>query len=1637
MTQRLLARPTIYPRPPVRSLLPALLAAALALAVPARSGLGSNPFSKLRTTAAAIKSKLTAQPTTIPGDAEWLLESVDVSGINLIWKDGHPGGVASARTRTLAIAVPPGSTASASFLEGSSGGNLAVSAPARFRDVSISALTFTPAVTAIARTVSARIRVVFRVGNLPAWRPAFAPSEASPGERQLSGWVANYAQSRGFRSTPAAALSKSAADGPSPGAYLSARRLVIKTKGDSIEVVTYDALRLAGLPLSDIDPRRMRLYFDGREVPMFVSGEQDGRWDAEDYIEFIGKRPSGLTSYNSFYANRAVFLLTWDGGRLGLRAPAVPVASRTGGLVPSFPADAKAALPFQTRVHIEEDVDVLRIGSTSAEEIIDLGSRVQETELTDFWVWKRVGAEKDQTEVPFSLGYSPADLGNGKKGGSVGTLRITLNLKGITNNPNAAPDHHLKFLLNGRDISLTEAVNHDAIWEGQESYTWVSPPLDPGVLKAGKNSLVIQKVNDLKTSDGQLVEVQDAYLNFMELEFPAAYKAVNDMLAFSNSFADSSGLKLFTLENFVSNDLSLWDKQGRKLTNFRVTRNGGAWEASFLDTLSGRTDYLICAADKREVPEIQLDTLDNLLDTKQGADYIVITQRELKGRALDSLTAFRAKQGLRTRVVMARHIYQAFGDGSMDPIAIRRFVAYAYANWARPAPAYLALVGDASLGFEKLGTTIVPFHPVNIRGWGVAANDDYFAKVSGDDDIADLNVGRIPAATPQQLSQIVHKTLLAETARPQGHWSNKALLISGFESAFTNQNYVLQGIAVGNDRQYSRVDLFPGSPYYKTAAQRANFYDQIDSGFNLVSFVGHGGGAVWSDAGVLTLKALDEGKITGDYPISLVSSVTCLTGFFEDIHAPSLGEEMLRLPAGGAAGFYGAAGYISNLAGEALSSEVIRAATSNGFTSNGAIITQAETMVKLRTGDVFLPILAEFNLLGDPAFGLPYPAREGNLVLDPDVLNKSSSLTVKASKLPIETGDAAVTVFLGDSIQGEENGKLSGGSLEVKHAFAGTSPSTQNGKVIVHYWDEKRARVASAPFSGLDWLIDSVAIDPPGAAPGDSVHITARINTAYAKTVFRNGVTFWEVGGETAKQFPQNNVIGLVSADNIHLVSVVKIPLEVPEADLANPHVHIGFRLNIGILDVQGDTVDALSLGSRTYSLPLKELPRLELPARAMHLPIQDELGLWVLFHNRGFGTAKDFRVSLMRDAEASLPILDTLAYARSLGLGGLDSLFFPLNDSMLAGKRLRATLIPSREGELAEAGRSQDTVFHVSTRKLGSSADTLALDTSGHFVTVSGTPAKPGRAFAQPVSVPSLPPHLTPAEGALPITAFRIEAGDFGAAGFTLGIVDSDGVLPKRAAAAAGRAAWHYRTLAGQTWIKLDTIAAPADSRVAAGFRSGLYALLVNKDVTAPIIQLSSRGQALLNDDYVPLHTPIDVVMRDGEGVDLALHPPLLASHQQTLDTTNNSIEANDLFPTLARINFIPVKRSDHDSITITASDISGNKSTRTLAYRMGDKLKIRDLGSYPNPFADTATFVYSLTDYCDQVDLKIYSRAGRLVRDLEQRNVVGYQEVVWDGRTNGNHEVANGLYFLKITAKIGSNETSRTYKLFKKKRK
>jgi hypothetical protein len=76
--------------------------------------------------------------------------------------------------------------------------------------------------------------------------------------------------------------------------------------------------------------------------------------------------------------------------------------------------------------------------------------------------------------------------------------------------------------------------------------------------------------------------------------------------------------------------------------------------------------------------------------------------------------------------------------------------------------------------------------------------------------------------------------------------------------------------------------------------------------------------------------------------------------------------------------------------------------------------------------------------------------------------------------------------------------------------------------------------------------------------------------------------------------------------------------------------------------------------------------------------------------------------------------------------------------------------------------------------------------------------------------------------------------------------------------------------------------------------------------------------------------------------------------------------------------------------------------------------------LGNYPNPFNPSTTFRYGLSEP-GQVSLKVYNMLGQLVRTVvEDHQVEGYHEAVWDGRNDIGSTVSSGIYIYRMT--VGS---------------
>jgi hypothetical protein len=106
----------------------------------------------------------------------------------------------------------------------------------------------------------------------------------------------------------------------------------------------------------------------------------------------------------------------------------------------------------------------------------------------------------------------------------------------------------------------------------------------------------------------------------------------------------------------------------------------------------------------------------------------------------------------------------------------------------------------------------------------------------------------------------------------------------------------------------------------------------------------------------------------------------------------------------------------------------------------------------------------------------------------------------------------------------------------------------------------------------------------------------------------------------------------------------------------------------------------------------------------------------------------------------------------------------------------------------------------------------------------------------------------------------------------------------------------------------------------------------------------------------------------------------------------------------------------------------------TRLLQVRVEEAMHVRDLYNFPNPFAGSTVFTFTVTgsDPPEAAVVQVFTVRGRKIREIVLRRDelrVGINTLEWDGRDADGDAVANGtyLYQITVTRTDGTTETVR----------
>jgi hypothetical protein len=1427
-----------------------------------------------------------------------------------------------------------------------------------------------------------------------------------------------------FSSTVLSAPSLPGAGGPAKAllqknALLKTLRDIPFTRGVKIDVtadgiyeLSYESLKQANVPVGTIQSRFYRLFEQNTEIPLYCAAPAKSPLRPGDRVLFYGRFLRGATSYLTQFSNTNAYWLVWDDTTVGIRMAVVSGERRVDATRYSAgSAYDLHAQDFYDTLHLEEDNDIRWLGSVATPGEMTEGTIVDTT--LDIWYWGFVGST-ELTTYPVSL-PSPA---------RTGTVRIRVGFMGLTSIDSNTADHQVSVLVNDNPVGL----NNTAVWDGQHPFVFESDTFPVSRLVNGKNS-----VSFIVKRRG--FEDQSA-LNWIEFEYPRTYHAFENAAVFKSGGAERT--VQFDVPGFSSTSIDLWDiRKNRLFTGFHVEQGSGVDRSFFTLTFQDSTPdpavYRAQTTDKRHVPsELRLDTVRSDWTGFAGTDYVAIGPATFR-ETLQPLLSTRAKDGLRTAFVDIEDLYNAFSCGVRDPESIRSFITLLFALSPDRPPRFLLLAGDCTHDLYKknISRTLVPTRLSMVPGWGPASNDDYFGTVSGIDQFADLSIGRFPAETKEQLKIMVDKTVAYSTRPQHGFWRDNILLASGYEKEFTAFTDELSGDVIGPRMNVLRMDADPTSYWYKDEFSSSNSMAAfINAGVYALNFNGHGGGNIWSDSrffGYNDLDKLHNGQWGASGRLPIVFSFTCLTGFFESAFYRSLGEEFIRTNENGAICFYGAAAYTSKKGNAMLNRLLMENGLSGNFSTVGELIRSSEMNLLVQSGTTYLPLTRQYNLLGDPA--LPWHLTPDSLrcALTKGALAAGDSLEVHGTCDPVKSGSVSLLVESGNNtwnrtIVSAQNGRFS----QVFHLK--DSIKTASGMVRAYAWNDSSEVRGWAGFSKDSLMIRDLRVVPADCSFGDSVSISCAIslppNIPDATVFCLYAIASPRATGTTYQGIRMERDTAPTAADR--WTTLRKIPL-VFSGDVTKMLL-VYFRVIAG----------PVSKESSVSSFPIIGKPDLTFSDSMPFVWQNDSLRINFQVLNIGNAVAPPFTVTFLRGDGSSG---DSVVKVRS-------------GDSLLPAKTWSGSVaVPDSQGllfftsvinaagdfsEITSANNRLSVSLHAVYRDLQTPADTLSSAGGGLSIVPSGNLAAPHRVFLfdRPITVAS---PLKTASRWLRLTGdsiagFQVRSRPAFGATDSLGWLfrpDSlpRGFLPKVAETPGGKlavmrfdsliGAWRYAGGAWESASRNFVLKNPAGSNYP-------LSMAYLEDLRPPDVQITVFGRELNALDYVARDKPFNIMLSDASGINpgsvaVALNRTVLSKSQMSTVPGGADLRA-------VTVTAYPAPQNRVDSLSVTAEDLAGNTTIRNFAYMPGQNLSIRFLTCHPNPFSlrargvngppQTVRFAFELTDNADRVDLGIYTITGKKIAAFRFSDLNGYNEIPWDGRDGEGYRIANGTYYLKLTA-------------------
>ncbi|MDX1908385.1 MAG: C25 family cysteine peptidase [Bacteroidia bacterium] len=665
-------------------------------------------------------------------------------------------------------------------------------------------------------------------------------------------------------------------------------KLVVAEEG--IYRVTRDELLAAGYDLSQVDARWLRMYFRGKEIPIFVNRNgavleyvefyarpNDGRIDSLMYrnpVSGVHEPDLQPNKEISLFTSEAAYFLTWGNTQSGSRF--FSVFDNTYQLM-----QPEAYFRYESREDFlpgTPQSEYVRGGGNSFDAFYTLNSDyiTGEGYVGPDFSYGANGARTVSLPTPF-----PANAGN--------PVLLQTRVYGRSYTP-----HILRIEVNGN--TTTPAV--DSVISVNSIYVKTfGRTFNAGTLTATTD--ITYRALRAPTDNNHVCWSSITYDRLPNLGGNAGLM-IQDWAKTQKAY--------FRLENLNGNDtIFVYDLKNRIRHKGVITLSGGNKIGQVIVLgFAGERDLYVSTDAGIKKPQIKPAALNGLYESPTGADYVIIAHRSLAASA-QAYAQYRdtaTVNDVTARIVYTDEIYDEFGYGSITPWAIKRFCKYALDNWA-VKPKYFLLWGKGVYTTRGVGTTpIVPTY-------GYPATDYEFVS-HFDFNSYDLNpeaaIGRVNIYTDAEGLDYLAKVIEYEQS-PWQSWMKEGVFLGGganvpeqnsIESAFQYAFDVYEDEPFGGRTSYfqkrSSSVIDPGTAFY---------HDKISSGVGLIHFFGH------STSNILDISIREPNQYNnfGKYPLMI--AMGCYGGDFT-VGGASFGELWVKQAGRGSIGYIAnsSAGYL-------------------------------------------------------------------------------------------------------------------------------------------------------------------------------------------------------------------------------------------------------------------------------------------------------------------------------------------------------------------------------------------------------------------------------------------------------------------------------------------------------------------------------------------------------------------------------------------------------------------------------------------------------------------------------------------------------------------------------------------------------